>query len=172
MGENEHWHKVSDSARNVAPFLLVLLLTFISVVPLQVPGYSGIAPPLALLAIFYWGVYRPELLPAPAVALLGALQDILTGAPLGQYMLIYLLVQASLISQRQLFLAHAFFILWWGYALIALLAAIVLWLIAAAVLQTLPALTPFLLQACMGIALFPLVAWLCHRLSRLLADDV
>lgn len=172
MDANPAWQKLGESARSAAPFLFALFLTLLSVVPIQIDGYSRVAPPLALLAIFFWGVYRPELLPPLAVAILGLMLDVLTGAPLGQYMLIFLLVQASLISQRQLFLAHNFFILWWGFAITAALAGLVSWIIGSISLKTMMPLEDIAVQAAIGIALFPVIAALSHRLLRWLADDM
>jgi rod shape-determining protein MreD len=171
MNSPPTWYKLGDSARSAAPFLLALLLTFLGVVPLQIEGYNRIAPPLALLAVFYWGIYRPELLPPLAVAILGLVLDILSGAPLGQYMLIFLLVHASLISQRQLFLAHNFFILWWGFTITAAIAAVLSWGFGSLGQKSLLPLEDIAVQAAMGIALFPLVAGLCHRLMRWLSYD-
>jgi rod shape-determining protein MreD len=171
MESNPAWQKFGESARSAAPFLFALFLTLLGVVPLQISNYGQIAPPLALLAVFFWGVYRPELLPPLAVAVLGLLLDILSGAPLGQFMLIFLLVQGSLVTQRQLFLAHNFFILWWGFAVTAALAGVLVWLISSLSLKNILPIHDIAVQAIIAVALFPVVAALCHKLLRWLVGD-
>jgi rod shape-determining protein MreD len=79
-------------ARNCWPFVLSLLLVVASVLPLQLPDFGRVAPNLAVMATFYWAIYRPDLFPAPAAFALGLWLDLLTGTPIGINALVLLLV--------------------------------------------------------------------------------
>lgn len=166
------WQKLDRGARSSAPFIAALLFTLLGMVPLRLPDYGTIAPSFALMAVFYWAVYRPDLLGPIAAAVLGFIYDVLSGAPLGLHTLVCLLTYSSVVSQRQLFLAHSFFILWWGYALTTLLAGALAWGLTCLVHWHFIAFDAVLFQAAAGIALFPPVAWVLGRIQRLAASTL
>ena len=70
-------------ARSLWPFVLSLLLVIASVLPLQLSDFGRISPNLAVMATFYWAIYRPDLFPAPAAFLL-ALTDGIPGSLFGR----------------------------------------------------------------------------------------
>lgn len=160
------WQKLDRMARIASPVLVALLLMFLLMVPLRLPNFGTIAPSIALMAVFYWAVYRPELFGPYAVGLLGFVQDALSGAPLGMNALVCLLAYSSVVSQRQLFLAHGFFILWWGYTLTAMIAGLISWSIVSCLNFSMIPFDPVLYQAAVGIALFPPMAWIFSRVQR------
>jgi rod shape-determining protein MreD len=84
------WQRLDLWARNSTPFGIAVLLVILNVVPTSIPDYATISPTLALIAVYHWAIYRPNLLPLTAVFALGLLQDILSGAPLGVYALVFL----------------------------------------------------------------------------------
>ena len=65
------WQHVDLAARKLTPFLFSLVLVVLNLVPLQLPGYSVISPNFALMAVYYWALHRPSLLPSGAVFLVG-----------------------------------------------------------------------------------------------------
>ena len=90
--ENEYRHmaKLDNLGRSFTPFGLSLILVVLSVLPTQIPGYMQIAPILVLISVYHWTIYRPNLLPIFAVFILGLLQDLLLGTPVGLYVLVFL----------------------------------------------------------------------------------
>ena len=77
------WHRMDLLARQLTPSMFTLDLVFVNVIPLHIPEFSRVAPLLPLMAIYHWAIFRPRLLPAYAVFLIGLFQDILTGTPIG-----------------------------------------------------------------------------------------
>ena len=116
-------------ARNLIPFALSLLLVIIGTLPLQIPGYGLVAANLALMSVFYWSVYRPDLLPPWVAFLIGLLQDILVGTPPGLNALVLLLARAMVVSQGRVFRGKSFLVMWWGFAMVALGAQVLVWLL-------------------------------------------
>jgi rod shape-determining protein MreD len=49
------------------PFTSTLVFVLLSVVPLQIPGFAVVTPAFALMAVYHWTIYRPDLLPPVAV---------------------------------------------------------------------------------------------------------
>jgi rod shape-determining protein MreD len=152
--------KFHYAGRHAAPFVITLFLQLLCMVPLQLKGFGSIAPSIALMGIFFWTVYRPDLMGPLAAFTLGLVQDAISGAPLGMNASIALLTYATVLSQRQLFLAHSFPVLWWGYGMIAIGAGLIAWSgYSLAVWQVLP-IGPMVFHTLSGIALFVPVAWL------------
>ena len=106
------WTRLDLVARNLFPFAFTLLLIMVGVIPLRLPDLSPIIPSLGLISIFYWGIYRPDLMPGWAVFLLGLVQDLLSGGPVGIYALIYLLLATAVGGQRRVLAAGSFTFVW------------------------------------------------------------
>ena len=157
------WQRLDFLARNLTPFGLTLVLVILSVVPLSVPGYARIAPLLAVMAVYHWTVYRPDLLPAFAVFLIGVLQDVLTAVPIGVNALVFLSVYGIVLTQRQFFASKPFFIVWLGFALIAGGAELMTWVLICIYHGTLldPRTSAF--QYLVNLGVFPALAWIFTR---------
>jgi|MDTC01.3.fsa_nt_gb rod shape-determining protein MreD len=160
------WHRMDVLARQLTPSMLTLALVIINVVPLHIPGFSRVVPLLPLMAIYHWAVFRPRLLPAYAVFLIGLLQDILTGAPIGVNALVFLAVYGAVLSQKQFFIGKSFFILWLGFSLIAAGAAIFYWLAISILNLTLVEPKTAFFQYLMTLGCFPVIAWVFMRWQR------
>ena len=160
------WQRLDKTGRNLAPFAVTVMLLLVGMVPLHIPSYTEIAPALPLMAVYYWGIHRPDLLRPGAVFAIGLLQDLLSGAPLGLNALTLVCVHWTVLSQRRFFLANTFALLWFGFALIVMGAAVLQWL-AVGVLSgsAVPFNAPFF-QALLTLALFPMFGWLFIRVHR------
>jgi len=86
------WTRLDCTARGLAPFALTVLLIVFGMVPLGVPDFAPVMPALGVIAVFFWLVYRPDLMPAWAVFLVGLIQDLLGGGALGVGVFVLLVV--------------------------------------------------------------------------------
>ena len=145
--------------RIVVACALVVFLVLLSVTPIYLPGYPQVAPNFLLMAVFFWAVHRSELLPAVMVFFVGLLQDILVGMPLGFSAIILILIRALAVSQKRVFLGKSFLMLWWGFGLVAFLAAFGLWTLTIIYNQIFLDPRPILFQASLTIVIFPVVSW-------------
>jgi rod shape-determining protein MreD len=155
-------------ASYLVPLGTTFAITLIAVLPLPIPYYSFAAPSLTLIAIYYWMVFRPDLMPTFGVFVLGVVADALAGAPLGVSSLVYMLAQLLVLNQRRVLVGQPFWILWCGFALLAPLARLLEW-VALSLLREAP-LAP--LASVSGMALtvlmFPLVTYVLVRVQRAL----
>ena len=154
------WQRLDVLARRLTPFGLTLLLVMLNVVPTHVPGFARVIPMLALMAVYHWTIYRPELMPAVAVFAVGVLQDLLGGTPVGVYALVFLSVYGVLLSQRRFFVGKSFLITWLGFAVVAAAAAAQAWALVSAFHVTLVDPRPLIFQYLLTLGAFPLLAWL------------
>lgn len=159
------WHRLDLLARHVVPVSLAFVLVLLSIVPLRVPLLNLVFPALALVSIYYWTLYRPDLMPPAAAFAIGLADDVLSGAPLGVNALVFVLVHAAVNTQRGFFLGKSFAIVWLGFALLAGAAFTIAWLVVSAFYGLLVNGTGALLQAGATIGCLPLIWRLlvqCH----------
>ncbi len=87
--------KITDFFRISIPVGLSIALIFLSVLPYGFPKSALDASILALISVYYWSVFRPDLMPASAAFLLGLLVDILSAGPPGLYALVFVMNYVS-----------------------------------------------------------------------------
>lgn len=152
-------HQLDLAARKLFPFAFSVLLVVLSVVPLPLPAYGLVAPAFGLMAVYYWAIHRPDLLPAAAVFVLGLLEDILSGAPTGLNTLVLLLVYAVMRNQRRPFLGKPFAVMWFGFFVVAPAAIFAEWLFASVLAGRLIPADTALVRLLLTLALYPWLAW-------------
>jgi rod shape-determining protein MreD len=160
------WQRLDRIGRNLAPFAVTVMLVLLSMVPLHIPGFASVSPWLALSAVYYWAIHRPDLLWPSAVFVVGILADLLSGGPLGMNALVLVTVHWAVLTQRRYFLASTFPLMWFGFALAALAVAIMQWSAFSLLNAQLMPFTAVLFQALLTLALFPAPAWLFIRVHR------
>ena len=106
-------------ARQCVPFGITLFLVVASAVAVPIQQYGAVASAAALMSIYYWTVYRDNLMPAVAVFTIGLLQDILGGTPLGLSALVLLLGYALIRSQQRFLQGKSFIVHWAGVVVFA-----------------------------------------------------
>lgn len=157
------WAKLDILARQLFPFVMTAVLVLIGTIPLRLPGQQVLAPSLSLISLFYWSLHRPDLMPASAAFLLGFFHDILSGAPVGTGVAMYLSVHAAVHWQRQFFHGKSFEILWLGFAVVAVAATLLGWLLSSILAGTLVDARGALLQVMATIGCFPMTVWVLWR---------
>jgi rod shape-determining protein MreD len=155
-------------ARYMMPAATTMFLTLFNVVPLGLPGISDVTPLVTMMAVFYWSVYRPDLLPAVVVFALGLVQDMLLGSPMGLMALTLLAMHGVILSQRQAFLGKPFFVAWIGFAVISAGGFILMWIMTCVLAADLVLTHAVLFQFAFTTVSFPLAAWVFVRIHRYL----
>ena len=154
------------------PVSLTALFVILSAIPFYIPGYGPVAANLVLMAVFYWAVHRPDLLPPISVFFLGLMQDFLVGMPPGMNAVVLLSVRTLAVSQSRVFRGRSFIILWWGFGIVAVASAFMIWVLSAMYVFALMDPLPGLFQAGLTTALFPFLAGLFAWLQMKLLSQV
>jgi rod shape-determining protein MreD len=149
------------------PFVTTLLFALISVVPLHLPGFAAVTPSFALMAVCHWSIYRPDLLSIGAAFVVGVVLDLLNGTPyVGVSALVLLIVRGIVIRERRHFVSRPFAALWLGFVAVAAGVFAFEWgfvsLLSGMVLDT----RPFVFQAVLTVACFPVGSRLLARVQR------
>ena len=160
------FERVDRLGRRLAPFVTTVLLVVLNAIPLPLPDYRTVMPFLPLMAVFYWALYRPAFMPAAAVFVIGVLEDVFSGAPLGFNALLFLVVHGLVRSQRRLLAGRGFFHVWVAFAVVMCVTGAVNYLSATVVLGGAVRPEPALAQLLLTLALFPCLAWVLVRVQR------
>lgn len=166
------WVRMDTWVRHLVPVGVTILLLLLTAVPTRLPGFAGIAPMLPLMGVYYWAIYRPDLLPAWAAFLIGLLYDIIGGTPLGVNALVLLLVQGVAAAQRKFFLGKSFLVAWWAFGLLAAGAVGLSWLLVTILYGRVIDPTPVIFEYVLTMGLFPLLTWTLARTQMAFLKDV
>lgn len=147
-------------------------MVLVNVAPSRVPGFSEIAPSLPIIGVFYWTIYRPDLMPAWAALLIGTLIDVLGGTPLGINALILLMIRGIVSAQRRFFLANSFPMAWGSFALIAAGALGGSWLLFSLLQGQASEPQILLWQYVVMMGIFPLMTVILAYTQMILLRDV
>ncbi|MGQ0675666.1 MAG: rod shape-determining protein MreD [Rhodospirillales bacterium] len=158
--------RLDAASRAAAPTLTALALIVLSTIPLRLPEFASITPWFTLMAVYYWTVYRAELMPAPAVFGIGVFQDLLSGGPFGVNAFVLLLAHGAVLTQRRVLMRRPFSLSWLGFVAVALIGFALNWLAMTALNLTVFDPRAALVQYVMTVMLYPPVAWLFVVVNR------
>lgn len=158
--------KLILAARLAVPTLFTVLLMAAAGLPYGVPHLPPLGMGVTLVCVFYWTIYRPELMPAGATFLIGLFYDMLSGAPLGLNALLLVLVHGVLISQRRAFIGKPFLPSWLGFAVIAAGASTVAWLAISLFYLRFLSPGPAIMEILATVSLYPLLVLLLGWTQR------
>ncbi len=83
------WQRLDSGTRMALPFVTALLCTLLGVIAWPLPWFGAVAPPLALMAVYYWAIHRPDLFRPGMAFVIGLLHDTINGLPLGLSALLF-----------------------------------------------------------------------------------
>ena len=160
------WHRLDLLARSLTPTMITLLLVMAGMIPLHIAGLTSMVPFMALIAVYYWVVHKPDLMPLWVIFMIGLFHDLLHGGYVGVGILALLLVQVIVDTQRRYFARASFHGLWVMFAVVGGVAIYFMWLLncilQGAILESGPALFQFLTT----VAVYPLLAWIFAKVQK------
>ena len=149
------------------PFLMTLFFAIVSVVPLNLPGFAVVTPAFTLMAVFHWTIYRPDLLPVTAVFAIGLLLDLLNGTPyVGLSSLTLLIARSAVMGQRRFFVNRTFPVVWLGFLVVVTGTFLFLWIFVSLLYGAVLGPRPFIFQAVLTVACYPVGSYLLARAHR------
>ena len=167
------WLRQLDAhLRALLPLASAGIAALLDVVPLLGSGAASLTSFSVLCVVFFWSLYRPDLLTPAAAFLVGLLYDGLAGLPLGLTSLLLLTVRQLMVTQQRFFLPRSFPVIWFCFLLVAPAACLARWLLACLWWGELLPARPALFQLALTLALYPPVSWALtqahNRIPRLI----
>ena len=168
----EMWRRLESALCGTVPLLVTFVLVILCAVPYGVPGLSLVMPLLPLISVYFWAVHRPDLTPAIGHFLIGLLQDILVGTPIGLSAAMFVGIHAAVHYQRPFFHGKTFLVLWFSFALLIAMISLCSYTAVAIYSFLLPPAFPVLLQLLLTIAFYPLLTWIFQSILRVLTRTI
>ncbi len=153
---------------NVLPIATTMLAALLSIEPFHLDGYAALTPAFTLMATYHWTIYRPNLLPAPWLFLIGIIQDLLSGGLPGETAVTLLLVRAIILPQRHYFVDRPIPFIWAGFTLLTGGAVLLSWALHSLLAAELLDLRGPVLRAVLTVSAFPIASFLLGRSQRAL----
>lgn len=159
--------------RMAVPYALLAVIFLLSVVSVPYPLAIFFRAPLLLMAIYYWSVYRPTLIPPWLVFVLGLVFDLITGLPyLGSSAILFLIGRLVVVDQRRFLIAQPFSVIWMGFAALATAFYLFQWGLSCLLsLQRIP-IHDFAISYILGIVIFPLLYLFLHFSHKILPAPI
>jgi rod shape-determining protein MreD len=151
--------------RLLLPASLLLLLVLLQAVPWRVPQLAGVMPLFPMVGVYYWSLYRPDLMVPSLVFGIGLVNDIVLGAPVGVSSLMFLAVHGMTVSQRRFFHGKSFLLIWAGFALLAAGAMMLQFLLSWLLFRSVPRGEALAVEYVMTVCCYPLLSWPFSRLQ-------
>jgi rod shape-determining protein MreD len=164
--------RVNGGLARLLPIATTVLAALIAIMPLRIPGYAALTPAFALMAVYHWAIYRPDLLPPAGLFVIGLAEDLLTGGPVGVNALLLLLARAAVVRQRRHFVNRNFAFVWSGFTLLTMAAMLGLWALNCLLLLSLSGVRATVFRAVLTIAIFPAASFALGRTQRALMGAV
>jgi rod shape-determining protein MreD len=165
------WQRLDQTARALVPGLTLLFCTVVTLVPLGITDWAQITPPFVLMAVFWWSIHRPGSIPPSVAFAIGLLQDLATGAPIGQNALLLVITRWVIENQRRFLAAQPFLVVWGAFTLVAGAAALIEWLCFTLLTLRIPPVEAGLTRAGLAVALFPILVRLVLLPAQRFAND-
>lgn len=157
-------------ARLVIVYALLCVLFLLNLTAIPIPHAGLIKPQLVLMAVYYWAIFRPTLIPTWLCFIVGLLLDILSGMPPGLQAFILVVAQSLVRDQRKFLMAQPYISLWAIFCIVAAMGATVQWgLFGLANDMQWPALMPVAASVLVTACLFPLVTMALIATHRMLS---
>ncbi len=160
--------KLEAYLRLCIPHIATLFFILLNVSQLAIPFAQSLKPDFALMAVYYWAVYRPTLMPPAMTFVLGIILDFLTGSPAGFYALTYICAHWITRDQRRFLMGQPFITLWLGFSFVSFATSALQWCVFALAEFGFPDLLPVFLRFCASVFVFPAVVLMLLPVHRIL----
>jgi len=163
---------LSRIVRAAMPTLLGIFGALMLASPLRLFQGSIPTPLIPLVVVYFWSLYSPGHLPSASIFVIGVIQDLLSGGPLGLWPAVYLAVQYVALSQQSYFLGREVHVVWMGFAVAAASVSVILWLFMSLLSGALLPIGGLVLQMLTTIAVYPIFAIVFGNLHRRVVIEV
>ena len=161
---------IFNTGRHIVPVATMLFLALVGSMPVGSHYAFEIFPMLNIIAIFYWTIYRPDLVPPVVLFLIGLIDDVVMGTPLGLMASVFLFAYGITLAQRQFFIRKPFYVTWLGFSIIsAFCVFFICSLVASFAGRSGIVIAPFI-KYTITLLSFPSAVWLLVRIQRYLVD--
>ena len=151
---------------SLLPGFSAVLMVMLVNLPVSLTGGLFPAPLLALTAVYFWALVRPDLMPPFVVLCVGLFEDLLSGGPPGVWATGFMAAYAMVDRQRENLAGLAGSAAVLGFAAAMALAAAATFALTWIMYLRQPPLAPLLLASVFTVLFYPLIAFILGWLHR------
>ena len=137
----------------IVSFVVAAVVTNVPLMPMF--GSLSLMPSLPVAVLFFWVVYRPDLLTPYLVLFSGLFFDLMSDGPIGVWALTFVVLFALTFSQRVSLVARVGLEQWAGYVFYCMFATMFVWTIVSLYSGVWLNPAPFLIDSAMLSVLYP-----------------
>lgn len=143
------------------PFLMGLFLLLIGLFPLKLSFFTQHYIPFIYIALFYWIVFRPDLLSPFRVFLLGFLADLLYQTPLGYQSFCFVLFYILVLLEQRFLQGRSFSFLWKSFCIFTIGFTLFQWVLSMLLHWQYIPMRIFFVQMLLLWISYPFISCLC-----------
>ncbi len=163
--EQSTWKNKFVFFRFVFPFITIFFSSWLGF--LRIPGLSSISPDYGLCVLYFWTLYRPDLVPLSLLLGIGVLIDIVSGGVIGKTPFLWFLVYGIILSQRHFLIKANFVLLWAALGGLFLLEHGVEWISICLFKHKETSLVPFCISFLLTLGVYPFISFLLSRVRSI-----
>ena len=162
--------RLEDIARYLAVYAVMMVFFIADIIALPGPFDWGMKIPFMIIAVYFWSIYRPAIMPAVLAFVIGLFIDILSGVPFGFNAVIFVIIQWAISDQRAFLSAQSFPMVWLIFALIYALVMVLQWLVSGLLNLSWVQMSNILPDIGIAVVTFPLIAGLLYLTQKILPN--
>ncbi len=150
---------------------VIALFLLLNVVSFSMPHAGDFKPFFLLMAVYYWAIYRPTVMPIPYTFILGLIFDLLAELPVGISALILVVLQTVVQKSRLFLMGQPYIMVWLGFAIMAFAYTISFWLLMSLSefsFAPYKAFVQMMIAGLLSIMIFPLASLILQGVHRVL----
>jgi len=162
--------RLEDIARYTLIYTVLSIFFIADVIAIPNPFDWIMGIPFVIIAIYYWSIHRPTIMPAFLAFAAGLMIDILSGAPFGLNAMLFVLLQWAISDQRAFLSAQNFAMIWLVFAIVFSVILMVQWFVTGllnfnwvSIMQAAP-------QMMTALLTFPIITLLLHMTKKILPN--
>lgn len=160
---------VSRAVRIFGAYIVFTFLLLLLMANWALPYFTVLKPQIMLIVVFYWTLYRPTIMPAWVILLLGVVLDAMNPVmPIGTHAASYLLISGILKPRRRMLMGQSFVVVWGGFVIAAIIDMMFKWFAMIALSGTWVSFGTVLLNGFITILAFPLLVLIMVMIHRML----
>jgi rod shape-determining protein MreD len=149
-------------------YALIALLFVLSLVQIALPFAGTVRPSFIIIFLYSFAIYRPTLLPAILIFVMGIIYDLFLGYPLALHVIIFLTLFWVIKRQRLFFLGQSYLAIWLGFMLASLSYFLSEYVFFSLYLKILLPIWPLMGSFALTVLMFPLLSYVFIKLHNML----
>lgn len=142
------------------------LSTLVIIDAALLPAFLNFDLHLVFLGLYYWLIYRPDLISPLSIFLIGLFRGSLAGGPLGFSSVILLFAYGAAVRQRRYLLGKPFIMVWGGFVSLIVLTQGLEWASSMFLVHSFIDPQPLIFQVALTILSYPFLTQLLFKVQN------